>query len=131
VFFVHFSKKIPHQSASRIIKFAGAGAMVFGLIMTTPLHDLGVTLSGTLLMLAIFYITVFVFMARLFPFIILSGLCLLSLYVCTFVYFTQVGLAYLPVLQKLNLALSMALVLGLEYLTVAADFEDKKLKNAV
>lgn len=125
VFFLRFSKKIPQKSASNIIKFAGAGAMVFGLLAATPLHDTGVTLSGTLLMLSIFYITVFVFRARLLPFAILSALSLLSFYVCTFVYFTQMGLTFLPILQKLNIALSLALVLGLEYFTTAGDFEEK------
>lgn len=114
MFFIRFSKKIPLKGASHVIKFAGTGAMAFGPFMATPLHDLGATLSGTLLMLSIFYITVFTFKARLLPFIILSVLCLLSLYICNFVYFTQVGLSYLPVLQKLNIALSILLVLGLE-----------------
>jgi hypothetical protein len=122
VFFIHFSKKIPQKSASNIIKFAGAGAMAFGLFMATPLHDLVATISGTLLMLSLFYISVFVFRSKLHFFKILAVLSLLSLYVCTYVYFTQHGLAYLPVLQKVNLGLSIALVLGLEYFTVEKDF---------
>lgn len=125
MFFIHFSKKIPHKNASSVIKFAGAGAMAFGLFTATPFHDLGVTISGTLLMLSIFYITVFVFKSQLHFFKILSALSLLSLYVCTYVYFTQHGLAYLPVLQKLNLGLSIAMVLGLEYFTDGKDFQSK------
>lgn len=125
VFFIRFSKKIPHKSASNIIKFAGAGAMVFGPLMATPLHDLGARLSGILLMLSIFYVTVFVLKSKLLFFKILSVLCLLSLYVCTYVYFTQMGLAYLPVLQKVNLAVSIGWVLGLEYFTSRENFQAK------
>lgn len=130
MFFIHFSKKIPQKSASNIIKFAGAGAMAFGLFMATPFHDLGVTVSGTLLMLSLFYIAVFVFRSKLHFFKILSVLSLLSLYVCTYVYFTQHGLAYLPVLQKLNLGLSIALVLGLEYFAKSVDFKANQLEKA-
>lgn len=123
VFFVRFSRKIPAKGASNVIRFAGVGAMVTAQLAATPYHDLMVMVSGTLLMLTLFYITVFVFKSKLHGFKVLAALCLLALYGSSFVYFTQVGLTLLPVLQKASLLLNMALIVGLEYFSAAADFQ--------
>jgi hypothetical protein len=126
VFFVRFSKKMPVKSASNVIRYAGVGAMVAALFAATPLHDLAVRVSGTLLMLTLFYITVFVFKSRLHLFKILSVICLIALYASSFVYFTQTYLEVLPVLQKASLLLNLALVLGLEYFSETEDFRPQK-----
>lgn len=128
VFFVRFSKKIPAKGASNIIQFAGVGAMVAALLTATPYHYLAVTASGTLLMLTLFYITVFLFKSKLHGFKALAVVCLLALYGSSFVYFTQVQLEWLPVLQKASLLLKIALILGLEYFTAAEDFQTGPVK---
>ena len=126
VFFVRFSQKIPAKGASNVIKFAGMGAMLAALLTATPYHYLAVTASGTLLMLTLFYITVFLFKSKLHGFKLLAVVCLLALYGSSFMYFTQTHLAWLPVLQKASLALNMVLVLGLEYFSTAEDFQAEK-----
>ena len=123
VFFVRFSRKMPTKGASNVIKYAGVGAMTASQLAATPYHELMVTVSGTLLMLTLFYITVLVFKSKLHGFKVLAALCLLALYGSSFVYFTQTYLAVLPVLQKASLLLNIALILGLEYFSKAEDFQ--------
>lgn len=120
-FFVRFSKKMPQKGAENVVKYAGAGSMVFAVFAATPYHDLAVRLSGTLLMLSSFYITVFLFMSRLHLLKILSALTLLMLYICSFIYYTSTFLEILPIAQKVNLMLSVGWVLALEYGVTAAD----------
>ncbi len=126
VFFVRFSQKIPAKGASNIIKLAGVGAMLATLLTATPYHYLAVVTSGTLLMLALFYITVFVFISKLHGFKLLAVLCLMALYGSTLVYFTQTYLEVLPVLQKAGLLLNIALILGLDYFSEAEDFKAER-----
>ncbi|MBK9018056.1 MAG: hypothetical protein IPM82_30665 [Saprospiraceae bacterium] len=125
LFFVRFSRKIPAKGASNIIKFAGVGAMMAAFLTATPYHYLAVTASGTLLMLTLFYITVFLFKSKLHGFKVLAVVCLLALYSSSFVYFTQIQLEWLPVLQKAGLVLNLALILGLEYFTKSEDFSSR------
>jgi len=121
VFFVRFSKKIPDKKAARVVKYTGAGAMFFAVFAATPYHDIAVRLSGTLLMLSSFYITVFLFMSRLHLLKVLSALTLLMLYVCSFIYYTSTFLEILPIAQKVNLILSVGWVIALEYGVRATD----------
>ncbi|MBI5917063.1 MAG: hypothetical protein HY842_16955 [Bacteroidetes bacterium] len=122
-FFVRFSKKIMVKSASNVIKYAGVGAMLAALLTATPYHYVAVTASGTLLMLTLFYITVFLFKSKLHGFKVLAVVCLLALYGSSFVYFTQTYLEVLPLLQKASLLLNLALILGLEYFSEVGDFQ--------
>jgi hypothetical protein len=121
VFFVRFSKKIPQKAAENVVKYAGAGSMIFAVFTATPYHDLAVRLSGTLLMLGIFYITVFIFKSRLRLPKVLSALVLLALYACSFIYYSSTFLEILPIAQKVNLLLSVGWVVALEYGVTAAD----------
>ncbi len=126
IFFIRFSRKIPVKSASNVVRYAGVGATAFGLGAATPFHDLAVTLSGTLLMLSIFYVTVFVFKSKLHGFKALSVAFLLVLYGSSFVYYTSTGLEYLPLLQKSYIAIAICWILGLEYFTKREDFQPVK-----
>jgi len=128
LFFVRFAKKIPVKGASNVIKYAGVGAMLAALLTATPHHYVAVTASGTLLMLALFYITAYLFKSKLHGFKVLAGVCLLALYGSSFVYFTQVQLEWLPVLQKVSLLMNIALILGLEYFSTVEDFQAGPVK---
>ncbi len=121
--FVRLAAKIPQKSAANIIRYAGVGAMLSALLAATPLHDLAVGISGTLLMLTLFYATVFIFKTKLHWLKALSVLYLVTLYGTAFIYYFSTGLAYLPVVQKLNLFLAIAWLLAVEYSTKKADFE--------
>ncbi|MCB0522350.1 MAG: hypothetical protein H6577_01965 [Lewinellaceae bacterium] len=117
-----FQKKLPDRRAFGVIRYAGAGAMFFAAFTATPWHDQAVTLSGTLLMLTLFYLTVFVFRSRLHWFKILCVLCLAGLYLGSYVYYARTLLEWLPILQKVSLLLNVLLIIGLEYWAEAGDF---------
>lgn len=121
VFFVRFSEKIPVKSATHVVKYAGAGSMAFAVFTATPYHDAAIGICGTLLMLSIFYVTVFMFKSRLHLLKILSALSLLALYGCSFIYYTRILLEFLPIVQKTSLLLQLSWVLALEYKVQRAD----------
>ncbi len=121
-FFFEFSQNIASESSSRIIRYLGVGAMGFAFLAVTPLHDIAITVAGTLVLISMFYLTVFLFKTRLHALKVLSVLSLLNSYGCSFVYNTYSYLEWLPIMQKIGIALMIAWVLGLEYFTTPADF---------
>lgn len=125
-FFISFSKKIAFKNGARVIRYAGASSMLFAFLIVTPLHNLMLTLSGTLALLSMFYITVFIFKSKLVLFKLLSVICLAMAYVCNYIYYSGNYLALLPVLQKIALFFTIAWILLLQHFTTAADFEPAK-----
>lgn len=121
LFFVKFSKKIPVKSAANVIKYLGAGGMLFTFLIVTPLHDVMITISSTLFLVSLFYITVFILKSRLHLFKILCILCLLIFYVTLYLYGSG-NYDFLPIMQKITFASTLLLVLGLEYFTKKEDF---------
>jgi hypothetical protein len=115
-FFFDFSKKIPATGPAKVVKYCGVGAMVFAFLVITPYHDPMVTIAGTLALISMFYVTVFIFKSRLHLFKVLSVVCLLVFYCCNYVYYTSSYLDILPVLQKVLFALAIIWVLCLQYL---------------
>ena len=125
LFFIEFSKKIPAKGAARIIRYCGAGAMVFSFLAVTPYHDAVIRIASTLALISMFYITVFVFKARLHLLGILSVVCLLVSYSCNYIYFTRSYVEYLPIFQKIALSITIIWILSLQYLTTMTDFQLK------
>ena len=80
IFFVRFSKKIPIKSAANVIKYLGVAAMFFKFLIVTPLHDIMVTISSTLYLVCIFYITVFILKSKLHFLKVLCIICLIIFY---------------------------------------------------
>ncbi|WP_298224031.1 hypothetical protein [Flavobacterium sp.] len=126
LFFIEFSKKIPISGAAKVIKYCGAGGMVFTFLIATPLHDIMITLSSTLFLLGMFYISVFVWKSKLLIFKILCVVCLLGFYFTLYIYGAGAYRALLPMMQKVTFALVIVLILGLEYFTGKQDFEHLK-----
>lgn len=122
LFFIEFSKKISAKGAANVIRFCGAGAMLFFFLAVTPYHDTVITTASILCLLSMFYITVFVFKSRLHLLKVLSAVCLLIAYGCNYVYYTRSHLELLPILQKIALLITIAWILSLEYFTTRADF---------
>ncbi|RFS17716.1 hypothetical protein [Emticicia sp. C21] len=125
IFFYRTSAKIQHLSSAMIIRYAGMTAMFFAFFVVTRYHDIMVTISCTFAMLAIFYLSVFVFTSRSLFFKILTTLCLITLYFSDFVYYSSTWLEILPITQKATYLLIIIWVLGLEYYTTAEDFPYK------
>lgn len=122
LFFIEFSKKIPAKSASKVIKYCGAGCMLFTFLIATPLHDIMVTISSTMFLIGLFYITVFVFKTRLKLFKIFCVVTLLVFYFTLFMFGSGDFRIYLPIMQKINFIVTITLVLGLNYFTQDEDF---------
>lgn len=129
LFFIAFSKKIPPKSGASVIKYAGSGAAFFAFFIASPFHNAAVALSGTLALLSMFYITVLLFKSRRHWLKVYSVACMLLWYACNFVYYSQIGLEFLPVLQKVLLGSTIVWILTLHYFTSSGDFE-LKVKSA-
>ncbi|HEY3371596.1 MAG TPA: hypothetical protein VGK10_12140 [Prolixibacteraceae bacterium] len=127
LFFMEFSKKIPAKGPANVIKYCGISGMICMFLIATPLHDSMVTISSTLFLIGIFYITVFVFKSRLHVFKFMCLVCLLVFYFTLFIYGSGILRMYLPILQKITFAITSLLVIGLEYFTRKEDFQHIKV----
>jgi hypothetical protein len=126
LFFIEFPKKIASKGAAKIIRYCGVSAMIFTFLAVTPYHDTMIRIASTLALISMFYITVFVFKSRLHLLGILSVVCLLVSYSCNYVYFTRSYVEYLPIFQKIVLAITITWILSLQYLTSITDFQSKE-----
>jgi hypothetical protein len=122
LFFVRFSQKIPTQRESNIIRYSGICAMIASFGLVTPYHDLMTIFASTFGLLSLFYITVYTFQTHLTVFKFLSVVSLAILYLNNYIYYTQHGLVYLPILQKISLLTLLIWLLGLEYWTTKDSF---------
>lgn len=127
LFFIDFSKKIPAKGAAKVIKYLGGGSMLFTFLIATPMHDIMITIASTLFLLGMFYITVFILKSRLQVFKFLCVICLLVFYTTLYLFGTPDYLYILPIMQKINFAITIITVLGLEYGTTKEDFEHIKV----
>ena len=125
LFYNDFSAKIPQRRDANVIKYFGIGAMIFSFLAVTPLHDSMITVADTMSLVSNFYITVYVFKTSFHLLKILCLLCLTASYVCTFVYYTQNFLLFLPIMQKISLVITVVWMLSLQYFSKASDFEAK------
>jgi hypothetical protein len=128
LFFIHTSQKIKHEHTKLVLKSIGVVNMLFTFLIATPLHDIMVTVSSTLTMLGLFYITVFILKTRLHW---LKLFCIGSLLVFYYtLYLYGAGdWELLAVMQKVTFVCFMLLVLTIEYFTSGEDFQQNKPKR--
>lgn len=122
IFFVNMSKKITHPHSSSVLKIIGFANVFFSVLIVTPWHDVMVTLSSTLFLMGLFYITVFIFKTKRHLFKLACIICLLVFYYTLFLYGCG-NWGLLAILQKVATISSMGLVIALEYFTRREDFE--------
>lgn len=124
IFFIHTARKIPHQHTNLVLKIVGVANMLFTFLIATPLHDVMVTVSSTLTMLGLFYITVFILRTKLHW---LKFSCIVGLLIFYFtLYLYGAGnWGLLAVMQKVSSICFMLLVLAIEYFTTSEDFQQK------
>lgn len=121
LFFLRMAKKMPDAHGSWVLKIVGILNIFFNFLVVTPLHDSMVTISSTLSMLGLFYITVYILRSKLHVFKVACILCMLVFYFALYLYgYGNWGL--LAVMQKVAFTSSMLLVLALEYFTKKVDF---------
>lgn len=118
LFFYRFSKKQVSPSLKKLIAFSGIASMFFACFIMTPLHNIMTTLSGTLVMLAMFAILVSLYRAQYYLLLWLGVFCILVLYFTNYVYYSGQFIEVLPVLQKTSFSLMVIWFLLLEYFVV-------------
>jgi len=121
LFFMNMSKKMPSRHASNVLKYVGIFIILFNFLITTPLHDPMITISSTLSLLGLFYVTVFILKTRLHLFKFFCIICLLIFYYTLFLYGSG-NWVLLAIMQKVSFISLMLLILGLEYFTKLEDF---------
>lgn len=122
LFFIHTSQKIPHKHAQFVLITIGIANTLFTFLIATPLHDIMVTVSSTLTMLGLFYITVFILRTNL---LWMKLFCIASLVIFYFtLYLYGAGdWGLLAIMQKITFLCFMSLVLTIEYFITSDDFE--------
>ena len=124
LFFIRMSTVITEKHATRVLRVIGYGNIAFNFMIATPLHDAMVTISSTLSLLGLFYITVFVLRSRLHILKVCCVACMLLFYYTLFLYGAG-DWGLLAVMQKVALVCSALLTLGLTYGTKAEDFVNR------
>ncbi|OYU94655.1 MAG: hypothetical protein CFE21_15370 [Bacteroidetes bacterium B1(2017)] len=125
--FVRFANKVDIKKYSLPIMYFGFCLMLFSSLISIPAqHDLMITISSVFTLLVVFYSSILLLKTKLMPLKILSISMLLFLYAMVYMYFTQTGLVYLPILQKWMHILQFIWLLNLEYATKQSDFEQVK-----
>jgi hypothetical protein len=128
LFFVHTSRKIPHKHTEIVLKSIGVANTLFTFLIASPFHDTMVTISSTLNMLGLFYITVFILRTTL---LWMKVFCIVSLLIFYFtLYLYGAGdWGLLAIMQKVTFVCFMLLVLTIEYFVTSEDFEHAKPKR--
>ena len=125
LFFIHTSRKILQKHTALVLKSIGIINMLFTFLIATSLHDIMVTVSSTLTMLGLFYITVFILKTKLHW---LKFFCIGSLLIfySTLYLYGAGDWGLLAVMQKVTFLCFMFLVLTIEYFTGGKDFQHNK-----
>lgn len=131
LFFLHTAQKIGQKHTRTVLKFVGFANMLFTFLIATPLHDIMVTLSSTLTMIGLFYITVFIFKTKLRWLKVFCIGSLLIFYYTLFLYGAG-NWAWLAIMQKATFLCFTVLMLTIEYGMTAKDFlQSKTNRNAI
>ncbi len=125
IFFTNMSKKISARHAANILKFIGAVTACLVFLIVAHTCDKMITISSTLFLVGLFYITVFILKTKLHLLKLSCIICLLTFYYTLYLYGSG-NWGLLAIMQKISLISSMLLVLGLEYFTNQEDFKQIK-----
>ena len=125
LFFIHTSQKITQKHTELVLKSIGIINMLFTFLIATPLHDIMVTVSSTLTMIGLFYITVFILKTKLHKLKLVCIGSLLIFYSTLYLYGAG-DWGFLAVMQKVSFLCFMFLVLTIEYFTKKKDFQQNK-----
>lgn len=121
LFFINMAKKMFSKHASLVLTIVGFADILFNFLIATPLHDIMITISSTLSLMGLFYITVFTLKTRLHFLKICCIICMLIFYFTLYLYGSG-DWGLLAIMQKVSLICSILLILGLEHFTHKEDF---------
>lgn len=125
LFFIHTSRKIPHKHTALVLISIGVVNMIFTFLIATSLHNIMVTVSSTLTMIGLFYITVFILKTKIHWLTLFCIVSLLIFYSTLYLYGAG-NWGLLAVMQKVTFLCFMLLVLTIEYFTKEEDFQQNK-----
>lgn len=126
LFFIHTSQKITQKHTELVLKLIGIINMLFTFLIATPLHNIMVTVSSTLTMIGLFYITVFILKTKLHWLKIFCIGSMLIFYSTLYLYGAG-NWGLLAVMQKVTFLCFMLLVLKIEYFTNKKTFNETNL----
>ena len=122
IFFIHMANKMSNKNASIVLMIVGLADIIFNFLIATPLHDIMITISSTLSLLGLFYITVFTLKTKLHVLKIGCIICMLTFYYTLYLYGSG-DWGLLAIMQKISLICSIILILGLEHFTRKEDYK--------
>ena len=122
IFFINMANKMSNKHASIILMIVGLADIIFNFLIATPLHDIMITISSTLSLLGLFYITVFTLKTKLHVLKIGCIICMLIFYYTLYLYGSG-DWGLLAIMQKISLICSIILILGLEHFTNKEDYK--------
>ena len=113
-FFIQFAKTVSHHKIWKIaILYSGGISMFFAMLLFTPYHDLMTTLSSIFGVFAVLGIIIEIYKSELLFYKVSGVFCIILLGINNFIYYSEMGIGYLPLLQKITLGVVLAWVSGL------------------
>lgn len=113
-FFIQFANKVvQHKNWQKTILFGGSFSMLFAVFIFTKYHDLIITLSSIFGIFAVLGIIRTLYKSELKFYKITGVFCIILLGLNNFIYYTEIGIIYLPLLQKITLLVVLAWIVGL------------------
>ncbi|MDG1334146.1 MAG: hypothetical protein P8P74_17570 [Crocinitomicaceae bacterium] len=116
LFFIQFSIKIARNTFWRnAIKWGGMLSMIFAAFMFSEFHDLMTTLSSIFGVLVVIGIIWEIYKSRLTGFKITGVACILLLGINNYIYYSEVYIEYLPIIQKVMFIVVLFWIVGLNF----------------
>lgn len=113
-FFVQFANKVVQPKTwQKAILFGGSFSMLFAVFIFTEYHDLMTTLSSVFGIFAVLGVIRALYKSDLKFYKITGVFCIVLLGLNNFIYYTEIGIFYLPLLQKITLGIVLTWVGGL------------------
>jgi hypothetical protein len=99
----------------KTIQIAGIGSMVYAAFTVTPMHDLMVSISLVFFLAMMFAVLHMIYFERHFRLFALGIVCLAILLASAAMYYGNVFLEFLPLGQKLSLALTVVWLFAVQF----------------
>ncbi len=113
-FFLQFASTIAkHKYWEKVIPITGTVSMIFALFIFTDYHDLMTLLSSFFGLFAVIGILVEIYRSELYFYKLTGVLCIAILGINNIIYYTEWGIEFLPLIQKISFAVVLAWIGGL------------------
>lgn len=116
LFFIQFAQTITTSRFWKLsIQLFGTISMVFAIFIFTSYHDLMTILSSIFGAFAVFGVIRDVYISKMNRFKISGIFCLILLAVNNYIYYTEQGIIYLPLLQKITFLAVLIWMIAINY----------------